>query len=250
MRLTLKAFTGALALMAVLAAGSASATDALSPAQRKATEELVRDYILNNPDVIIQSLRDYEEKQRQTAEKEAEQAIAANRQALERDASSPVAGNPNGDVTIVEFFDYRCGFCKKVLPSVRELLKTDGKVRWVFKEFPILGPDSGTASQFALAAWRTAPEKYLPFHMALMEHRGDLGETQIMEIAKKVGLDVESLKKARTDPEIKSTIERNMDLAHTLEVNGTPAFVVGGHLVPGAVDLATLRQLVEEARKG
>ena len=238
------------ALLALLAlpAGPISAAEELSAAQQERIQAMIREYILKNPELIIESLRGYEDKHRQASEEEAKKAIAANRDALEKNPFSPVAGNPQGDVTIVEFFDYRCGYCKKALPAVQELLKTDKNVRMVFKEFPILGPDSLIAARAALAVWKIAPAKYLPFHLALMESRGELSEGRVLEIAKKVGIDPEKLEPAKADPEIDATIERNHELARTLQISGTPAFVVGGRLVPGAVDVATLRELVEAAR--
>jgi protein-disulfide isomerase len=239
-----------LALGALLPPAAISAAEPLSDEQTRAIERLVRDYILKNPEIIVESLRGYEEKQRQAADQEAQKAIAASRDALENDPTSPIAGNPHGNVTIIQFFDYRCGYCKKVVPSIRELLKTDKDVRLVFKEFPILGPDSVTASRAALATWKIAPDKYFPFHLALMESRGEMNETRILEIAKKVGVDTEKLTAAIADPAIKATLDRNMDLARTLHVNGTPAFIIDNQLVPGAIDLATLREMVASARAG
>jgi protein-disulfide isomerase len=238
----------AIALGTLLTLTAVRAAEPLSHEQRSAVETLVRDYILQNPEIIVESLRGYEEKHRQASEKEAREAIATSRDALEKDRTSPVAGNPQGDVTLVQFFDYRCGYCKKVVPAIQELLNTDKNIRLVFKEFPILGPDSVTASRAALAAWKIAPDKYFPFHLALMEMRGEMNEARVLETAKKVGIDVGKLKAAMTDPAIKSAIERNIDLARTLQINGTPAFIIGGQLVPGAVDLATLREMVATAR--
>lgn len=231
-------------------AAPADAADALSPAQKSAVQDIVRDYILKNPETLIESLRSYEDKQQASQQEAAQKAIAANRDALERDPGAPVAGNPKGDVTVVEFFDYRCPYCKKVLPTVQELLKSDTNIRWVFKELPILGPDSITASAAALAVWKIAPDKYLPFHVAMMETRGEFNEARILETAKKVGIDPDKLKAAMADPEIKARIESNHDLANTLQINGTPAFIVGGKLVPGAADLTTLRDMIQKARAG
>jgi protein-disulfide isomerase len=233
-----------------LTGGPLSAAEELSAAQQERIEAVVRDYILKNPEILIESLRRYEDKHRQASEEDAKKAIAANRDALEKNPTSPVAGNPQGDVTIVEFFDYRCGYCKKALLAVQELLKTDKNVRMVFKEFPILGPDSVIAARTALAVWKIAPAKYLPFHLALMESRGELSEERVLEIAKKVGLDVEKLEAAKADPVIDATIERNHELARTLQINGTPAFVVAGRLVPGALDGKSLREMVVTARAG
>lgn len=242
---------GVAILLGTLLTSTAGITRAAGPhsdEQRETVEKIVREYILKNPEIIVESLRGYEEKQRQASEKEAREAIATSRDALEEDRTSPVAGNPQGDVTLIQFFDYRCGYCKKVVPSIQELLNTDKNIRLVFKEFPILGPDSVTASRAALAAWKIAPDKYFSFHLALMETRGEMNEARVLETAKKVGIDVDKLKTVMTDPSIKSAIERNIDLARTLQINGTPAFIIGGQLVPGAVDLATLREMVATAR--
>jgi protein-disulfide isomerase len=240
------------ALMMVLAIApegrTALAAEPLSDAQEQAVERLIRDYIMKHPEVLLESLQAYDAKQRETQEQAAQNAVAGNRDALERDASTPVGGNPKGDVTVVEFFDYRCGYCKKVLPSVQELLKTDGNIRVVFKELPILGPDSVTAARAALAAWKIAPDKYVALHVALMEARGELSEARVLETAKKVGIDPDKLKAAMDDPQIKAQLERNAALAQTLQIAGTPAFIIGGKLVPGAVDLATMREMVKAAR--
>lgn len=249
-RLTVWAAALSLAAVFLLLTGWASAGQALPDAQREAIEKVVHDYLLRDPEVLVEALRGYEEKHRAAADREAEQAVAANRGALDNDAAAPVAGNPQGDVTVVEFFDYRCGYCKKALPSVQELLKTDNKVRWVFKEFPILGPDSAIAAKGALAAWKIAPGKYFPFHVALMETRGELSESRVLDTAKKVGIDAEKLRTALAAPDINAAIERNYDLARKLQINGTPAFIVGGKLTPGAVDLPTLREMVGTARAG
>jgi protein-disulfide isomerase len=223
---------------------------ALNDAQKSEVEQLVRDYIRNNPEALLESLRGLDERQRQAAEKGAQQAIVANRSLIEADPTSPVAGNPNGDVTVVEFFDYRCGYCKKAVASMQDLLKSDGNVRWVFKEFPILSPESVTAARAALAVWSVAPDKYLPFHVALMESRGDMSEARILETAQKVGIDPNTVKAKMADPEIQKKIEQNHDLARTLQINGTPAFIIGDKLTPGAVDAATLREMVKAARAG
>lgn len=252
-RRTLSAY----ALLAGMLVGStmigsrpAAAAGELSEAQKKQVEDMIENYILDHPEVLIDSLQKYDQLQRQNAEKDAQQAITANRDQLERDPASPVAGNPKGDVTIVEFFDYRCGYCKRVLPAIQELLKTDTKVRYVFKDFPILGPESVTAAEIAVAVWKVAPDKYFAVHTALMEARGDLSEARILDIVKKAGVDPEAVKAVRQSPMVKEQLARNMELAKQLQISGTPAFIIGGHLVPGAVDLDALRQLVSKVRQG
>ncbi len=193
-------------------------------------------------------MQNYQLRQQLAEQQAAAAAVAAHGDELKKDASSPVAGNPKGNVTIVEFFDYRCAYCKKVFPTVRELLKTDKNVRYVFKEFPILGPDSVTASRAALAVWSLAPDQYLDFHSALMNTHGGLSEVQVLGIAKKIGLDPEKVHKAMADPKITKTIEKNIALAQSLNIQGTPAFIVGDQLLPGAVELDHLRELVSAER--
>jgi protein-disulfide isomerase len=227
----------------------AAAAQEVSDAERKRIEAIVRDYLTKNPDVVVDALRAYEERRQAAAQQEAAAALTMNRAALEGDPRAPVAGNPKGDVTIVEFFDYRCGYCKKVTPVVREMLKKDGNVRFVFKEFPILGPDSRKAAEAAQAAWKIEPDKYLSFHVALMENRGNLDEARIFEIAKSVGIDPAKLKTAMADPSVKAKLSDNLELAQKLQINGTPAFVVDDQILPGAVDLETLVAAVETARK-
>lgn len=235
------------ALIAVSAAVPAPAQE-VSDSEKKKIESIVRDYLVANPEVVVDALRAYESKRQVQAEQAAQAAVSAHRDALERDPTSPSAGNPKGDVTVVEFFDYRCGYCKKVLPTMQEVLKSDPGIRTVFKEFPILGPDSVQAALAAQAVWTIAPDKYLPFHVALMSTRGTIDETVIADTAKKVGVDPAKLKTAMADPAVKAKINANLELAQSLQINGTPAFIVGGKLLPGAVDLATLRETIAEAR--
>lgn len=251
MKMRMRAFVLALVLaVPVAAALQPAVAQGLSDAQKQAVEQLIRDYIMKNPEVMIESLQAYQAGQQDAQQAKAQQAVADNRTVLERDAATPVGGNPKGNVTVVEFFDYHCGYCKKALPSVQALLKDDNDVRIVFKELPILGPGSVTAAQAALATWKIVPDKYVPLHMALMEWRGDLTEDRVLEIAKKVGIDTAKLKTAMADPGIAAQLKRNAELAQELQIGGTPAFVIGGKLVPGAVDLDTMQEMVKAARAG
>ena len=230
--------------------GSVSADEkSLSTEQQTEIQELIRQYIIDHPAEIIDSFKKLEEREKRESAERARENLIGMRNQLVKDPSSPVGGNRNGDVTIVEFFDYRCGYCKRVLPTIVKILKTDPNVRYVFKEFPILGPDSVTAARAALAAWRIDPAKYQKFHFALMESRGQLPESKVMALAAKVGLDLSALKPAMQAPEIKETMEKNRQLAEALNISGTPAFVVGSELVPGAIDFATIQQLIVKARK-
>ncbi len=155
-------------------------------------------------------------------------------------------GNPDGDVTIVEFFDYQCGYCKTMAGPMRDLVKTDGKVRWVLKEFPILGPESMVAARASLAAHRQG--KYETFHFTLMGLRGRLSEAAIWQAAAEAGLDIARLRQDMADPAIEALINTNYQLAQALQIEGTPAFAIGGTLVPGAAPKEHLSELVRRAR--
>jgi protein-disulfide isomerase len=223
---------------------------AMTPQERGNVENVVREYLLANPEVIVEAIRIYREREQQAQEAKAREALAAHKGALLDGSDSPFAGNPKGDVTVVEFFDYHCGYCKRVFPLLQELLKTDKNLRWVFKEFPILGPESVTASRAALAAWQVDPAKYVAYHAALMQASGRLSEERVLKIAEGVGYDAGKLKKAMSSDPVEREINRNHQIAETLGIRGTPAFIVGNELVPGAIDIDTLRRLIAEARKG
>lgn len=242
---------------AVLAAAAAVALAVLSPAaqaqgvpaaQRQAIEQVVREYLLQHPEVIVEAIEELQKRERADEERKAKQGLAKNKAKLFNDPASPVAGNPQGDVTLVEFFDYQCGYCKSVLADVKSLIKEDGKLRFVFKEYPILGPASVTAAKAALAS-RTQG-KYEAYHTALMSHRGQLDEATILKLASSVGLDTERLKKDMESPEVQQAIGANLALAEELGIRGTPGFVVGDRIVPGAIKLDDMKKLVAEARKG
>ena len=219
----------------------------LTPEQVQAIERIIHDYLMRNPEVILDAVESLEQKRNDQARANAKSAIAEHRDEILKDPDSPVAGNPKGDVTIVEFFDYRCPYCKQVEPSLAQLRKDDPKVRFVYKELPILGPDSVIASRAALAAHRQ--NKYQELHDALMRARGTLDEATVLKIAAEAGVDVNRLKADMGSPDVERIIKRNVDLAHALTINGTPGFIIGDQLVPGAVDMATLKSLVADARK-
>lgn len=222
----------------------------LSAAQQAEVQALIRAYLLENPEVILESVRQYQAKQEAQSQQEARAALVSNRGQIENDASTPFAGNPKGDVTIVEFFDYNCGYCKKMIPIIQELLASDKNIRYVFKELPILRPDSATAAKAALAVWKIAPDKYFAFHAALMSGRGELNEDRLFKTAETVGVDRDKLKAALADPAIEQALRRNMEMSRLLGINGTPAFIIGDQLLPGAIDLATMREAVAKKRAG
>ena len=167
---------------------------------------------------------------------------------LLEDPEAPAIGNINGDITVYEFFDYRCPYCKRVAEDVMKLVAEDPGIRVVFKEFPILGEDSVTAARAALAAHKQG--KYVAMHKILMEHRGDLALDNMAELAVRAGVDADLMIKDMASPDIAAHIQRNEALAVLLSIRGTPGFLIGRFLVPGAISYAEMRQLVRESREG
>ena len=214
--------------------------------QVQGVEQIIHQYLMTNPEVLIDALNEYQQRQRTAEQQRQQEAVIAQRDALQNDRSAPVLGNPEGDVTVVEFFDYRCQYCRRVVSDLRDVVESDGMVRLVMKEFPILGAPSFRAAQAALAAVKQG--KYEEYHFALMTAPGDMSDPHLMQVAAEVGLDVERLKTDMESEELERYIRRNRDLAETIGITGTPAFVFGDTLVPGAIDAATMRRLLAEAR--
>jgi protein-disulfide isomerase len=225
----------------------AGAAEPVTPAQKNAIEQIIHDYILQHPELVIQALQSAEDKAKAEAEERIRATLVEKRQELVADPTSPIAGNPKGDVTIVEFFDYRCPYCKQVEPSLEALLREDQQLRIIYKELPILGKDSVYATRVALAARKQA--KYGTFHAAMMAAKGQIDEKIVLQVAASAGLDIERVKADMKSPEIDDIIQRNLDLAQALEIRGTPAFIIGGEMVPGAIDIATMKKKIAAARK-
>jgi protein-disulfide isomerase len=226
-------------------AGAATAADDLPDLTREQIEQIVHDYLLANPSVVVEALQTYQAQMSEAQERTTDQAMSDMAIQLYGDPETPETGNPDGDVVIVEFFDYRCGYCRRVVDSMRALVDRDENLRVVFKEFPILGEDSVRASRAALAADRQG--LYLPLHFALMA-ADDLSMEGIMQAAAGVGLDTEQLATDMQSPDIQAEIGATYALARELGIEGTPAFVVGDELVPGAVSEERLASLIEAAR--
>ena len=207
-------------------------------------DEAVQKYILEHPELILKSLTTYQAKLKQLTQDRARQTVIAERENLVNDPTSPSAGNAKG-VTIVEFFDYRCGYCKKVSPALAKLLETDPSARVVFKELPILGPDSMVAAKASLAADKQGA--YLKFHDALFAASEPFTMELMEKIAAGFGLDVARFKTDMISPEIDRIIIKNAQLAEKLQVKATPTFIVGSETVAGALDVEGLRSLVNGA---
>lgn len=239
----MKRLSLALPVLALLCATGASAADL---PDKQALDEAIRSYLLEHPEVIIESLQNYEAKERAEQEKAAADALETHKDRLYNDPMTPVTGNPDGDVTVVEFFDYQCGYCKRTLQNVLDLQEEDPKLRFVWKELPILGPASEFAARAAMAAKKQG--KYMDFHTAVMGARGRLTPELVMALASKAGIDTERLKKDMDDPAITKYLQDTLLLAQQLGITGTPGFVIGGKLVPGALNKDRMKQLVEDAR--
>jgi len=242
-----RALAGLLALAScVVAPAMAARAQALSAPQEEAVRAIVRDFILRNPEILVDALNALEEKQKAEAATGQAAALRQKRADLLQDPASPAIGPANADVVLVQFFDYRCPYCKQVAEPVIELARADPRLRVVFKELPILGPDSVVASRAALAA--AIQGQYQKFHLALMARRGPLDEASVLALARENGLDQARLRADMARPEVTAQIERNRTLARDLGIRGTPAFVVGDEIVPGAIDIDTMRRLVARAR--
>jgi protein-disulfide isomerase len=208
-------------------------------------EQAIEQYIRSHPEVIEQSLQALEAKRE--AEEKARQkvALATKQNELLHDSASPISGNPNGEITLVEFYDYRCGFCKRVAGAVTQLQKEDPRVRVVYKDYPILGEASELAAKAALAS--KAQGKHQAFHEALLATKSEMTRDEVLRIAAEVGLDAKKLDADMANPEWQAVIDRNRTLAKALGITGTPAFVSGMELAPGALDLNGLKDLIIRA---
>ncbi|MEN6541042.1 DsbA family protein [Parvibaculum sp.] len=250
---TTLAATVALGLAALGVVGTATAGNPSTQArgfnaeQTGEIEKIMHDYLVKHPEVLVEAMQELDRKQAASEREKQNSAIAENRAAIFNDADSYVAGNPKGDITIVEFFDYQCGYCKRSFGPLMDAVQKDGNIRLVLKEFPILGEESVAATRAAVASKKQG--KYFEFHQALFRHKGQLTDEAIMQAATDVGLDTARLKRDMNDPKIKTLIKRNYDLADALAIKGTPGFIIGGRLIPGALDKDELVAAIKDARE-
>lgn len=237
---------GLAAGLCLVAAPAALAEEPLTTAQKEAIDARIHDYLLAHPEVIVEALQAFEEQQAALEGEQQKQAIADNREELVNGAGNPVGGNADAPFTVVEFFDYRCPYCKTVAGDFIDTVEADGNVRIVFKEFPILGEWSLLAAKAALAADKQG--KYLALHRALMEYKGEPTEEAVFDIAARQGLDVDRLKADMEGEDVAEQLERNYTLARALGVRGTPAFIIGDELVPGALSMDDFKAKVAAQR--
>src|SRR5215470_9225957 len=239
-----------LALALGVAPQAASAQ--ISDVQRSDIEKIVREYIIAHPEVLEEAMNELSKRQA-AAEAEKHQAtIASNADTIFNSPRGVTIGNKDGDVTFVEFFDYNCGYCKRAMADMIELMKADPKLKVVLKEFPVLSQGSIEAAQVAVAVRMQDPtgKKYLDFHQKLLGGRGAADKARAMAAAKEAGLDTAKIEKDIASPEVRATIEENFKLAEAMGMNGTPSYVIGKQIVIGAVGLEGLKEKVGIARCG
>jgi len=227
---------------------AAQEDQALSPKQVEAVRKIVKDYLMEHPETIHEAIEALRVKMQVQAEADAKKAIDAYKDELFDGKDDPIAGNPKGDVVLVEFFDYNCGYCKQTVDALFDSVKADGKVKVVFKEFPILTEESEVAAHVALAAKKQG--KYEEIHRAFMKYRGRLDEKQMFRIAGESGLNVDQLKKDMVSADVDKQLRRTQEIAHALQINGTPSFVIGNRILSQALDPQEFKQLFDITRKG
>jgi protein-disulfide isomerase len=225
----------------------AVAAEAGGKVSKQDFEQRVRDYLLDHPEVVAEALSRLEARERERAAKQAQNTLKAHTDEVFRASGDPVSGNPNGDITVVEFFDYNCPYCKQMAPIMTKAESDDSQLRVVYKEFPILGPDSLLAAKVALAAKNQG--KYVAYHRAIYQTRGHVGESTIFAVAKSVGMDIARLKADMQSADIVAQIDRNLRLGQALGINGTPGFVIGDRVFTGATDLQSLQKTIAAARE-
>ena len=237
-----------LALFLFLPFMAPAQADSFTAKQEAEIERIIHDYLVNNPEVLVKAFEELERRSEDDRVSQARNAVKEHSKALYNDAEDFVAGNPKGDVTLVEFFDYRCVYCKRSFQPLMDFIEKDGNIRLVLKEFPILGPASMEASKAAMAAQKQG--RYMDMHKGLYTHKGELDSDAINAIAKKAGVDVAKMREDMKDPALADRVSRAYRIAEAIGIDGTPAFIAGGALHPGMVDEERLTEIVSALRGG
>jgi protein-disulfide isomerase len=243
MRLTLAALLASATLM------SAPVQAEMTETERQAFRDEVRAYLLENPEVIVEAMDGLQSREQADAALQDRQMLAEQHDAIFNDAASWSGGNPNGDITVVEFMDYRCSYCRKASADIEELVKSDGNIRFVLKEFPILGEASLISARFAIAVLQLhGADAYKTVHDKLMFLRGEPDEATLARLAQEVGFDPAAISALMPTDAVTDVIKANHALADIMEISGTPTFVVDGTMVRGYVPLEGMRQIVADER--
>jgi protein-disulfide isomerase len=242
----------ALIALATLAAPRAASAQSFTDTQKSDIEAIVKNYLVSHPEVLEEAMNELTKRQAAADEQKHQESIAKNADTIFNSPRGVVLGNKDGDVTFVEFFDYNCGYCKRAMADMLDLLKNDHKLKVVLKEFPVLSEGSVEAAKVAVAVRMQDPtgQKYLDFHQKLLGGRGPADKARAMAAAKDAGLDTAKLEKDMQSPEVKATIAENFKLAEDMGMNGTPSYVIGKQVVVGAVGLDGLKEKISVARCG
>lgn len=214
--------------------------------EKERIEAVIREYLLKNPSIVREAMMALQTQEEEERRKQAARSLQELKSAIYSDPDSPISGNAKADATVVVFFDYNCGYCKKTLPELDALLSKDPSLRIIYKEFPILGQPSFLSAQAALAAGKQG--KYVEFHRELVSSQ-TADESAIKSISDRLGLNYTSLRRDMDDPKITEQLYRNNRLANSLDINGTPAYIVGDQLIPGAIDAVSLMRLIVAQRQ-
>jgi protein-disulfide isomerase len=250
--MTNKARIAFAAVVSLALAGAVPAlAESFSADQREEIGRIVKDYLLTHPEVMQDVMTEMEKRQQAAEAEKRHTAVIENKATLFSSPHQVVLGNPQGNVTMVEFFDYNCGYCKRAMADMLDLIKADGNLKFVLKEFPVLGEGSVEAARVAVAARMqdATGKKYVEFHQKLLGGRGGADKARALAVAKDVGFDMPRLERDMASDEVKKTIDENMKLAEALNVSGTPSYVVGEEVVVGAVGLDALREKINAERK-
>ncbi len=220
-----------------------------TPITREELPNLVRQILESNPDMVAVAMEKYKEKKAAEVGQAIRDAITKNHDNLVNNPDSPAIGNKDGDIKIVEFFDYRCGYCKRFAPDAARLVKEDANIQIIFKELPILSDDSKLAAKAALAVHRLAKEKYFDYHLALMKASGKIDEKNLLETARKLGINSAKLKAEMTTSEVSAIVDNEIALATELKIDYTPALIINDEMHYGETSYDTIKKAIEEARK-
>ena len=221
-----------------------------SKPQTSAIEKIVHDYLVQHPEVIEEAIQALQQRQQAANAAQQKAAVQAHAKQVFSAPDHVVLGNPKGNVTFVEFFDYNCGYCKHAMGDMLTLLKKDPNLKVLLKEYPILGPGSVEAAKVAVAVRMQAPQKYLEFHTKLLGGRGHADKARALAVAKSMGLDMARIRKDMDSPDAMKMINTDRDLGQALGLNGTPSYIIGDNVVVGAVGLNELKQKIANARCG
>ena len=225
---------------------SASYAEEFSKAQKAEIQKMFKEYILNNGETIIESVESYQVKKEEESRKQSDKKAASFMKEIEDNKNLPMTGNADGDITLLEFFDYNCGYCRRALEEINKVLEKDDQLKVIFLDMPILGASSMDVSKWSLAAHEQG--KYFEYHQALLNHNGQKTNKVIEDLAKKVGLDFEQLKKDKNSKEIADTLNKNVTQAQEMGIRGTPGFIIDGKVYPGYMPAARIEQIIKDAR--